>query len=98
MRTMRSLLVPLVAFAALALAALAAAGTVARWPVPQQATHTAKPVPAPAFVVTTASRLPGAAYPWVQPVWVRVGGVTLPTVPHTAGATSTQPPARIAIG
>ena len=97
MRTMRSLLVLLVAFAALAVAAAAVAGTVARWPVPQSTAHTAKPAVTPAVVLPTAATLPAATYPWVQPVWTRVGAVTLPALPRATGATTTQPPAWIAI-
>ena len=79
---MRSLLVLLVAFAALVYAAVAVA----------------MPVITPAGVeVPTAMTLPAATYPWVQPVWTSVGTVTLPTVPHRTGVTSTQPPAWIAI-
>jgi hypothetical protein len=42
--------------------------------------------------------LGGSMYPWVEPVWARVGGVLLPTLPRDVHVAYTQPPAWIAIG
>lgn len=57
------------------------------------------PVPASAFVPKTAAMLAGSTYLWVQPHWVLVDGVSLPTLPRTIRlSTITQPPAWIRIG
>ena len=99
MRTIRLTFVLLVAFATLALLAASAAagpGPVKTPPVRKQITT---PVPASAVVPKTAAMLPGAVYPWVQPHFVRVGGVRLAILPHAIHlATTTQPPAWIHIG
>lgn len=99
MRTIRLTFVVLVAFATLALlAASAAAGPgPARSPTVRKQVPT--PVPASAIVAKTAAMLPGAAYPWVQPHFTRVGDVTLATLPHAIRlSTATQLPASIRIG
>lgn len=79
MRTRRLVSVPLVAFAALAFLV---------------GTAIAKPSgplgPAPVSPVAT---LPGSTYPWVQPVWTRVDGITLVTIPLATHTEFTQPPA-----
>jgi hypothetical protein len=56
------------------------------------------PVPAWVVVPKTAAMLPCADYPWAQPVWLRVGGMTIPKAVYHAGGSSTQPPAWIATG
>jgi hypothetical protein len=99
MRTIRLTFVLLAAFVTLALlAASASAG-----PGPSKAPTVRKqiptPVPASAIVPKTLAMLPGAAYPWVQPHFVRVGGVTLARLPHAVRlSTTTQPPAGSHIG
>ncbi len=50
-------------------------------------------------VVPAAWALPGATYPWVQPIWVNVGGVRRPVVPaNLVGAPSAQPHGLILAG
>ena len=100
MRTIRLTLVLLVAFATLAvLAASAAGGLGPRGPSPTVRDQTAAPVPASAIVRKTAAMLPGSTYPWVQPHWVRVGGVSLASLPRSIRlSTTTQPPEWIHIG
>lgn len=46
----------------------------------------------------TALTLPSAAYPWVQPVWIKVGGVRLPIVASALVGGSVQPPGWILAG
>src|SRR5581483_4675577 len=98
MRTIRPTLVLAVAVVVLALLAAAAAAMPA--PVrPPTVRHATTPVPASALVPKTAAMLPGAAYPWVEPHFVRTGGVTLAILPHAIRlSTMTQPPAAIRIG
>lgn len=100
MRTIRLTCVLLVAFATFALlAASAAAGPGPRGPTPTLRKQTTTPVPASAVVPKTVAMLPGAAYPWLQPHFVRVGGVSLAILPRTIRlSTMTQPPASIHIG
>ena len=99
MRTIRLTCVLLVAFAMLArLAASASAGPGPR-KAPTVRKQTPTPVPASAIVPKTAAMLPGAVYPWVQPHFVRVGGVLLASPLHAIRlSTTTQPPAWIRIG
>ena len=96
MRTKRLMLVFLVAFATFAsYAAVAAAGPGPYWP--PRTTHATKPVPASVIVPKTVATLPGGTYSWSQPIWVRVGGVSMPTLSHATHAGTTQPPAWIPI-
>lgn len=99
MRTIRRSFVLLVAFAAVALfSASTAAGLSPRGPGPTVRTQTTAPIPASAIVPKTAAMLGGSAYPWVQPYWVHVGGVSLARLPHAVRlSTGTQPPAWIPI-
>jgi hypothetical protein len=53
----------------------------------------ASPARATVPVVKTAAMLPGAAYPWVQPVWRTVHGVVIVTLPRVIVTANTQPPA-----
>lgn len=53
----------------------------------------ATPAPAAAPVPKTAATLPGAMYPWVQPVWQTIDGVVVVTLPPTIATAGTQPPA-----
>jgi hypothetical protein len=55
------------------------------------------PVPANVIVVKTVATL-GSSYPWVQPRWVMVHGVMLPTLPTAPVSASVQPPSWIPIG
>jgi len=98
MRTKHPMLVLLVAFATfVSCVATAAAWPGPRWPIPPRTTHVTKTVPASVIVPKTAAMLPGAAYPWVQPTWIHVGGVLMPTVSRAMPAGTTQPPAWIPI-
>jgi hypothetical protein len=98
MRTKRLMLVFLVAFATFAsFVAAAAAGPGPHWPIPPRTTHATKPVPASVIVPKTVATLPGGTYSWSQPIWVRVGGVSMPTLSHATHAGTTQPPAWIPI-
>jgi len=97
MRRRCAVLMLLVACGAPALLApVAAAGPgPARRPI---VTSPATPLPtASALVVKTTAMLPGAAYPWVQPVWATVGHALRPTVRLVPAGHSTQPPATIRI-
>jgi hypothetical protein len=99
MRTIRSTFVLLVAFAMLALLAASASAGPGPLKAPTVRKQTPTPVPASVIVLKTAAMLPGAAYPWVQPHFVRAGGVMLASLPHAIRpSTTTQPPARIRIG
>ena len=40
----------------------------------------------------TAQTLPSAAYPWVQPVWIKVDGVRLPILASALVGGSVEPP------
>ena len=94
MRTKPVLVVLLVAFAALAVligSAVAAPGH--RHLMPTTTTPAAKPVPAAELVPKTAAMLPGSAYPWVQPSWQTVHGVTVVALPRAIATANTQPPA-----
>jgi len=89
MRTMRSLLVLLVAFAALA---CALAATAAAAPgLNKAATHSAQPAQALDNVTKKAWMLPGSSYPWVQPIWIRHGTVTVVIAPRATSTIPTQP-------
>ncbi len=92
MRTKRLMFVLVVAFATLAYASVAAAESGPIRP-PHKTTPVTKQVPASAIVPKTVAMLPGANYPWVQPIWTRVDGVLLPVLPHRIQVAFTQPPA-----
>lgn len=99
MRTIRLTFVLLVAFATLAL--LAASASAGPGPVrpPTVRKQIPTPVPASITVPKTTAMLPGAGYPWVQPHFVRIGGVTLAILPRAIRlSTTTQPFASIHIG
>jgi len=99
MRTRLILCVHLVALAAVSfLVSAAAAAPGPRWPVPERTTHVTKPVPAWVIVPKTTTMLGGSTYPWVAPVWTRVGGVMLPTLPRVIRVVNTEPPPWIPIG
>ncbi|HZQ89933.1 MAG TPA: hypothetical protein VFA42_07985 [Gaiellaceae bacterium] len=99
MRTTLVMFVHLVAFAALAvLVSAAAAMPVPGRPTPTSTTHATKPVPARVVAPKTAAMLPGSTYPWVYPVWARVGGILLPTLSRTIQVGNAQPPVWIPIG
>jgi hypothetical protein len=94
MRTKPVLLVLLVAFAALAFLVSTAAAAPGHRRLPQTTTtHVAKPIPAADLVAKAAAMLPGATYPWVQPIWRTVHGVVIVTLPRTIVTANTQPPA-----
>jgi hypothetical protein len=95
MRATRAALVLSVLLSALAIVSAAPSMI---FPVTTQSKPTPPPIPASVIVPKTAAMLPCADYPWAQPTWVRVGGMTIPRVVHYAGASSAQPPAWIAIG
>jgi hypothetical protein len=91
---MRTKLVLLGAFAALVLLVDTAAAAPGRGPrLSTATTPAAKPVPAADLVPKTTAMLPGAAYPWVQPIWQTVDGVVVVTLPRTVATANTQPPA-----
>src|SRR5512133_877498 len=100
MRTIHLTFVLLVAFATLALLAdAAAAGPGPRRPSLTVSKPTTTPIPASAIVPKTAAVLAGSTYPWVQPHWIRVGGMSLAILPRTIRlSTITQPPMMIHIG
>jgi hypothetical protein len=78
------------------IAALAPGATAAT--LPPRAAVAKGPAP-PVGLPKVVAALPGARYPWVQPMWVKVGVVALPRLPVlilTGGAV--QPPAWISIG
>jgi hypothetical protein len=98
MSAKRLLLVLVVAFATLAFGALlATAAPGPRWPKPVT-TPATKPLPAAVIAPKSAAMLSGSSYPWVQPKWVRVHGVTLPILPLAIVVGTVQPPASIPIG
>lgn len=73
MRMVRWVLAVLSLFVCLGAASAAAANGPA-WPIHVRTTP-AKAAPVPVVVMTLA-KLP--QYPWVHPVWVRIGGLTVP--------------------
>ena len=95
MRTKPVLLALLVALAAVTVLATTAAAAPGRLRLyaPTTTTSATKPVPAADLVPKTTASIPGAGYPWVQPIWQTVDGVVVVTLPRTIATTTTQPPA-----
>ena len=94
MRCYRQVMTLVVAtVAALVLASVGAAGPGPQWPRPQQHVAPTPKVPALALVVKTAAMLPGADYPWVQPLFIGA----YPKLPADIRVQWTQPPATIPI-
>jgi hypothetical protein len=52
-------------------------------------------VPAGHVVVPTVWMLPAATYPWVQPNWVKIGGVLRPIVPVSQVGVTSFPSLRL---
>ncbi len=98
MRTRSILCVCLVALVALAFLVSTAAAAPGRWSRPTTRTQVTKPVPAWVTTPKTAAMLGGSTYPWVVPLWTRVGGVVRPTLPRAIRVANTMPPAWIPIG
>jgi hypothetical protein len=84
---MRTLLV------AIGLLLITATTASAQWFVPRPTTQQkpAAPVPPAAVVVKTATLLPGGLYPWAQPRWITVHGVTIVRAPATLFVPSVNP-------
>ncbi len=76
----------------LAVAAAFASAAAAIGPPSRPATTPVLHATAPADTTPkTAVTLPGARYPWIHPVWVTVGNVTLATPPPTLRPLKVEP-------